>query len=269
MKPNALVPFLPLLLVGCRHAAPPPETVVAPPAARTATLAAGTPVELVLFDELTSGGSEKGTEVRLALSKEVEGLPAMSPAAAVVSWSRTEGSLGGLTNRPARLNLELKSLRGPSGEEIPLSADPKEPKEYELNRANTGRPDALVQKEPEEVDVSTSVAVQDLIQRGTSGGLDPKQVGDLARKLGMGETAKLADAGRLDEVQSLCRAVRTGGTVAGLASGGTALAALELVNLAGDVGHRLGRSLGGRNIRAYPGTVIPAYIARDTTITLR
>lgn len=265
-KPYALLPLL--LIVGCRRSEPIPVAATpAPP--RTVTLAVGTPVKLVLFDELTSGGSEKGMEVRLALAEAVEGLPAMSPATAVVSWSRTEGTLGGLTNRPARLNLEMKSLKGPNGEEIPISADPKEPKDYELNRANTGRPEAIAQREPEEVDVSMGVAVQELIQKGQSGGLDPKQVGDLARKLGMNETAKLADAGQLDRVQSLCRAVRDGGTIAGLASGGTVAAAMELINLAGDMGHRLGRTLGGRNIRAYPGTVVPAYVARDTTITLR
>ncbi len=268
MKIQGLTLLLCLLLAGCRSEPPPAPTVVKP-APRTTTLAAGTEIELVLFDELTSGGSEKDTPVRLALAKEIDGVPAMSPAGAVVSWSRTEGTLGGLTNRPARLNLTLQSLRGPGGEEIPLSADPKEAKDYELNRENTGRPDASVPVGPDEEDEQAKLAVQELIQKGQSGGLDARQVGDLARKLGMGETAKLADAGRLSEVQSLCRAVRDGGTVAGLASGGTVAAAMELVNLAGGVAQRLDRTLGGRNIRAYPGTVVKAYVLRDTTVTLK
>ncbi len=265
-RPYALLPLL--LLVGCRRSEPAPAPVATTPAPRTTTLAAGTPVKLVLFDELTSGGSAEGMEVRLALAEPVEGLPAMCPATAVVSWSRTEGTLGGLTNRPARLKLTLKSLRGPNGQEIPLAADPKEAKDYELNRDNTGRPDALPQKEPDEVDVAVGTTVKELVEQGQSGGLDARQVGELARKLGMGETAKLADAGRLDEAQRLVRAIRTGGTVASLASGGTVAAAMELVNLAGDVGHRLGRTLGGRNIHAYPGTIVPAYVAKDTTVTL-
>ena len=255
--------LLPLLLVaGCRKDTPSPT-----PVPRTVTLAAGTPVDLVLFDELTSGGSEKGMAVRLALKGDVVGIPPLSPATAIVSESRTEGTLGAIMNRPARLNLTLGSLKGPSGEDVPLSADPKEAKDYELNRANTGRPDAF-QREPEEVDVAAGVTVQELIAKGQSDGLDAKGVGELARKLGMTKTAELADAGRLEDAQRLVRTIRDGGTIASLASGGTVAAALELVNLAGDMGHRLGRSLGGRNIQAYPGTVVHAYVARDTTVSV-
>ena len=178
-----------------------------------------------------------------------------------------QGTLGALMNRPARLSLTLGELTGPGGERIPLSADPQAAKEYELNRANTGRPDTS-QREPEEADLSTGVTVQSLVAQGERGGLDARQVGDLARRLGMGETARLADANGLERAQALIQTVRQGTTVAGLASGGTVAAALELVDLAGDVGHRLGRRLGGRNIRAYPGTEIPAFVARDTTIAL-
>ena len=251
--------LLPLVLLGCGPKPSPPA-----PVARKVTLAAGTPLKLVLLDELTSGGTEKGETVRLALAEPVDGLPTMTPATATVSWSRTEGTLGSMMSRPARLNLTLKSLTGPDGEAIPLSAAPDEAKDYELNRDNTGRPG---EKDPGDENEVAQRAVQELIQKGQSGGLDARQVGDLARRLGMGETAKLADAGRLDEVQSLMRTVRAGGTVASLASGGTVAAALEMVNLAGDVGRRLGRSLGGRNIRAYPGTVVPAYVLQETTIT--
>ena len=253
--------LLPLVLLGCAPKAAPPAPT---PEVRRVTLVAGTPVKLVLLDELTSGGTEKGTTVRLALAEPVDGVAAMSPATATVSWSRTEGTLGAFSNRPARLNLTLESLTGPVGEAIPLSADRSEAKDVELNRDNTGRPG---ETDPGEENEVAQRAVQELIQQGQSGGLDAKQVGDLARRLGMGETAKLADAGQLDKVQNLMKTVRAGGTVASLASGGTVAAALEMVNLAGDVGHRLGRSLGGRNIRAYPGTIIPAYIARSTTLT--
>ncbi|RYG44512.1 hypothetical protein EON79_14730 [bacterium] len=263
-KLSRIVPLL-ILLGGCRAASGPATEAAAP---RKVELAAGTPIRLVLFDELTSGGSAEGTEVRLALMESVQGLPAMSPATAVVSWSRTEGTLGGLTGRPARLRLTLKSLKGPNGEDIPLSAEAQGQSDYELNRANTGRPSSVAQKEPEEEDVAVGNAVKELIEQGQSGGLNSEQVGQLARKLGMNETAKLADAGKLDQVQSLCRKIRDGGAIADLASGGTIAAAMELVHLAGDVGHRLGKSLGGRNIRAYPGTVIPAYVAETTTVTV-
>lgn len=264
-----IVLFAAVTLAGCHKASTPAPVATTPavPSTRTVTLAAGTPVKLILLDELTSGGSPEGTTVRLALAEPVDGLPAMTPADATVSASRTEGTLGAMMNRPARLNLTLGSLVGPNGAIIPLSADAKAPKDYELNRGNTGRPD-VAQKEPEEVDISAGVAVQQLIEKGESGGLDSKQVGDLAHKLGMNETAKLADAGHLDQAQRLVQTVRQGGSVAGLASGGTVAAAMELVSLAGDVGHRLGRTLGGRNIRAYPGTIVPAYVAQDTTVTL-
>ena len=260
---KALYIFPLVLAVGCQPKPAPAPTPI--PVAKKVTVTAGTPIKLVLLDELTSGGIEKGSTVRLALAEPIDGLPAMSPATATVSWSRTEGTLGGMMSRPARLNLTLESLTGPDGQPIPLSAAPDGAKDYEMNRDNTGR---AGEQDPGEEDEVAQRAVQELIQRGQSGGLDSKQVGDLARRLGMGETAKLADAGGLDKVQSLMKTVRAGGTVASLASGGTVAAALEMVNLAGDVGHRLGRSLGGRNIRAYPGTVVPAYVLQETTITL-
>ena len=223
-------------------------------------------MKLVLLDELTSGGSEKGMTVRVALAEPIESLPAMTPGTATVAWSRTEGTLGGLTNRPARLTLTLQSLTAPDGTEIALSADPTEARDYELNRANTGLPDS---GDPGEENAAAQQAVQELIQRGQSNGLDAKEVSDLARRMGMSETAKLADAGRLGEAESLIRTVRRGGSVTALAGGAPIAAALELVQLAGGVGQRLGRSLGGRNIRAYPGTIIPAYISRDAIVTVR
>jgi hypothetical protein len=259
------VRVLPLLfalaLAGCRSAAQQTSAGPAPP--KEITLAAGTPVKLILFDELTSGGSEKGAEVRLALAEPVAGLPALCPAKAVVSQSRTEGTLGSLLNQPARLAFELKSLKAPGGEEIPLSADEKGAAEYELNRENTGRPDQPPAA-PEDEAVQTSI--RDLIQKGQSQGLDPKQVADLARRLNLSETARMADAGKLGEVQNLIQAVRAGTGLANLASGGTVGAAMELVRVAGDTCARLERTLGGRNIRAYPGTVVKAYVAKDTTI---
>jgi hypothetical protein len=256
------VPLLLILtLAGCRSAAQ--QTAAAPPALKEITLAAGTPLKLILFDELTSGGSEKGSEVRLALAEPVSGLPAFCPATAVISQSRTEGTLGSLLNQPARLAFELKSLKAPGGEEIPLAANEKGDTEYELNRDNTGRPDAP----PASPDSETvQMSIRDLIQKGQSQGLDPKQVADLAKRLNLSETAKLADSGKLDKVQSLIQSVRSGTGFASLADGGTVGAAMELVRVAGDTCARLGRALGGRNIRAYPGTVVQAYVAKETKI---
>lgn len=256
-----------LLLVGCHHEEHSAAPSAPPPVAQT-TIKAGTPVDLVLFDELTSGGSKEGDEVRLALAQPIDGLPAMCPVKAVVAWSRTEGTLGALTNRPARLTLTLQSLKAPGGEEIPLSADPNGPKDYELNRDNTGRPAAKDLDKAGPDTKAAQQAIQELIQKGQTSGLDAKSVADLAHRLDMTETARLADAGQFDRVQSLCRAVRGGTTVAGLASGGTVAAAMELVNIAGDVGSRLQRALGGRNIHAYPGTIVKAYVAKDTAVTL-
>jgi hypothetical protein len=252
-----------LTLVGCQSAAQ--QTAAPPPAPKKVVLKAGTPLKLMLFDELTSGGSEKGGEVRLALAEPLSGLPALCPASAAVSQSRTEGTLGALLNQPARLAIELKSLKTPAGEEIPLAADEKGAPEYELNRANTGRPE-----EPPVAlgDERVQMSIRDLIQKGQTEGLDPKQVADLAKRLNLAETAKLADAGKLDEVQSLIQAVRSGTNLANLASGGTVGACMELVKVAGDTCARIGKKLGGRNIRAYPGTIVTAYVAKDTTVTV-
>lgn len=84
--------------------------------------------------------------------------------------------MGGLTNRPARLKLTLKSLKGPNGEEIPFSADSNDADDYELNRANTGCP-SIAQKEPQEEDEAVGNAVKELIEQGQSGGLNTEEVG--------------------------------------------------------------------------------------------
>ena len=84
----------------------------------------------------------------------------------------------------------------------------------------------------------------------------------------MSETARLAEVGKLGEAQEIIRTARDGGSIANLAGGTPIAAALEMVRLAGDVGHRLDRTLSGRNIRAYPGTDIAAYVARTTSVTL-
>lgn len=253
-----------LVLFGCRSGGPP---VASPPAPRVVTLRAGTPIHLVLLDELTSGGSEKGLEVHLATNEPLDGIPVMTPAIGHVSESRTEGTLGGLFNQPARLKLEFESLRLPDGTALPISADPAEAKEYEFNRANTGRPGDDDGAPSPSVDQAEE-AVRELVTKGESGGLDANQVTELAQRMRMSETAKLAQDGRLDDAKTLLRQVR-GGRAASLANAvPVAAAALELVNLAGDVGRKVGRQLGGRNIRAYPGTKVDVYLLQDATITL-
>ncbi|RYG23479.1 hypothetical protein EON82_13910 [bacterium] len=255
--------LLALTLIGCQSSAQ--QTAAPPPAPKKVTLAAGTPVKLVLFDELTSGGSEKGAEVRLALAEPLSGLPILCPASAIVSQSRTEGTLGALLNQPARLAIQIKSLKTPAGEEIPLAVDTKGETEYELNRANTGRP------EPPEGDVpdeALQMSIRELVQKGQTQGLDAKQVAELAKRLQLAETAKLAETDKLNEVQGLIQAVRSGTNLATLVTGGAAGAAMELVRVAGDTCARVGKKLGGRNIRAYPGTTVTAYVAKDTSVTV-
>lgn len=261
---RALPLLIALTLAGCQSSA---QQTASPPAApKKVTLTAGTPVKLLLFDELTSGGSEKGAGVRLALAEPLSGLPALCPASAVVSQSRTEGTLGALLNQPARLAIELKGMKTPAGEEIPLLADEKGGLEYELNRANTGRPEDPSEEVPP--DEAVQMSIRELVQKGQSQGLDPKQVAELAKRLKLSETAKLTEAGKFNEVQTLIQAVRSGTNLASLATGGTVGACMELVRVAGDTCARAGKKLGGRNIRAYPGTIVTAYVAKDTTVTV-
>jgi hypothetical protein len=137
----------------------PPEPVASTTIAAPKPLANGTPIRLILADDLTSGGAKEGSTVRFVLNTDLgrDELPKMGElVTGTVTWSRSEGTLGGLTNRPARLKVKIDSL-GPYS----LSASREEAQEdFEFNRENTGLPsDRGVEVSPEKVDLLEKLLV--------------------------------------------------------------------------------------------------------------
>lgn len=242
-------------------------------------LKAKTPVHAILLTELTSGGSQKGDPVMMMTTDEIKDgsgnvlVPKGASMIGDVTWSRAEGTLGSLTNEPARLNFKFKSLILPDGSTADVSASPDQADaDYELNRENTGfvstsrQIDALA----EGSDNAAAMAVlQNLVQSGKLNEQDKAKIADLAQQLDLPATTKAVTNEDIDKVASLIQKVRQGATVGSLASGGSMVvvdAAIELIDAAGELGDRLSRTLGGRNIHAYVGTPVTAYVEEDTEV---
>jgi hypothetical protein len=259
-----------VLATGCRQI----------PQMPTYKLARGTPVRAVLLTELTSGGSKEGSEVAMMVSEDVvesDGNVVVPRGAAVmgeVTWSRSEGTLGGLTNRPARLKFKFKHLILPGGKQIPLSADPNDPEaEFELNRANTGEVPGngnMEQSATIEQNQATLESLRRLLDKGQLDEQDKEQISRLAADWKLDATQKIMDEGRADQVSNLLEQIKGGATVSALAGGSPLIAvdaALELVKVVGKVGSKLSKTLGGRNIHAYVGTPVTAYVRDDLEVT--
>lgn len=234
----------------------PPAPVASTPVTKPKALAIGTPIRLILADDLTSGGSAEGSGVRFLLNTDLgrDDLPKMGELVnGTVTWSRSEGTLGGLTNRPARLKVKIDSL-GPYS----LSANKDEQQDYEFNRENTGLPnDRGTEVSSEKVDL-----------------LEKLLVGQSTEEISADFIESLGTESSLPETQKLLKSapyVNQTSVIAALASGGTTAEfslALSAVNeIRGVLGRNIGklkRTLSGRNIHAYPGTQVTVYIWKPT-----
>ena len=265
--------ILGLFIVGCQK---PTETVVT----EKIKLPKGTKIEAVTLKELTSGGTPEGEAVPMMVSQDVKDssghvlVPRGAAVTGEVSWSRTEGSLGGLTNRPARLKFRFKEVVLPDGTRAKLSAsEEKEDQEFELNRDNTGQINVTSQVEqladnPQNQEAMD--ALKRLVEDGDMSNLNSEKLSEVAQQLNLTATTRLANDKDVNQVADLMQKIKGGSTIASLASGGSLLAvdaAMELIGVVGQVGSRLGRSLGGRNIRAYVGTPVTAYVVQDVQVT--
>jgi len=234
----------------------PPEPVASTTIAAPKPLANGTPIRLILADDLTSGGAKEGSTVRFVLNTDLgrDELPKMGElVTCTVTWSRSEGTLGGLTNRPARLKVKIDSL-GPYF----LSASRDEAQDYEFNRENTGLPS----------DRGTDVSAEkvDLLEKLLVGQSNEEISADFIESLGsessLPETQKLLKSAPYVHQTSVIAALASGGTTAEFSL------ALSAVNeIRGVLGRNIGklkRTLSGRNIHAYPGTEVTVYVWKPT-----
>src|SRR5688500_17851987 len=130
-----------------------PEPVAKAVEVQTSKLEKGTKIKAVLLKELTSGGTNEGAEVPTMVSEDVKDaagkvlVPRGTPVAGKITWSRTEGTLGSLTNNPARLKFKFIGGKTADGKDFKLSAKSDADEEFELNRDNTGRNEASEQLE--------------------------------------------------------------------------------------------------------------------------
>jgi len=236
-------------------------------------VAPGTKIPLTLMQELESGGTPTGTKVSFMVNQDVEAdgtvaIPKGSVVIGEVSWSRREGSLDGLMQRPARLNLKFKEAILADGKTVPIGGSP-DSDEFEFNRDNTTpdrEPEATAENPAVEealTKLRTKLLESDPDLREED--LSPLLEG-LAGNLKLQSTERILKQNELSEVNQLLKQLKGTGGVASLATGQAELAIAavqELAQLANGVGRRMDRMLRGRNIKAYMGTEIEL-VVRDS-----
>ena len=246
------------------------------------TIPKSTKVELVLAKHLSAGEAKEGDFVPFIVSRDVivdgrVAIPKGALAEGKVSWSRSEGSLSGLVNEPARLEVKFDSLKL-GAKSAQLVADLEDPaKAYAFTRENTGTPDSNDEKLDEllKTEANRRLAEKfDELFAGKSPDLSGTEAEEalrtIAGELGMTETQRIISNGKSNAGQianTIERLQR--GDISSIARGDLTLslnAVMELANLVGGLGSRLSRALKGRTIHAYPGTVVEAYLAESVEI---
>ncbi len=245
-------------------------------------LKAGTPVSLILAKQMSAGEAKEGEMVPFLVGEDIRQdgatiIPKGSIAKAEVTWSRSEGTLGGLTNRPARLEVRLIDIQN-DGILIPIAASADgRVGPISFTRDNTGKPEVDEAKVEELLKVEANRHLAEKLAElfdgkspDLSGEEAQKALQEFAKQLELGDTQKLMANGEsnLNSIsQTISRLQK--GDLTGIASGDLSLSlssVLELANLAGGLGDRVSRSLKGRTIRAYPGTRIDAFVSKSTML---
>jgi hypothetical protein len=264
-----------LVAVGCSTQAPQPTQATIPP---------GTPVQLVLAKQINAGDAEEGTFVPFLVAEDVQVggkvlIPKGTLATGKVTWSRSEGTLSGLINQPARLEVQIESLKLDSAE-VPLAVELNDPKKpYSFTRENTGSPsvdDAKVEQLlKDELNRKLAEKLGQLFDGKSPDMSTPESQAALqkiAGEMGLTDTNKLLSEGKsnLGTIAGTIERLQRG-DLSGIAKGDLSLslgAVMELANLVGGLGDRISRTIKGRTIRAYPGTKVRAYVALPTVVPL-
>lgn len=243
---------------------------------------AGTSMKLILMRQLEAGKEQEGAEVPFIVAEDVlaaNGGVAIEKGAivkAVVKQSRGENALSGVLNRPGRLAVSFVEVKTVDGQTLPVAADAGGKEElYSFTRANTGKQDVIEKLERLSSDADVK-ATLDKIQSAFSTGEaptfdDPKSkeaLSKISKELDLKALGKAIAEDRVGEISNALASTKNlGAAASALTSGNVTLAAvLELADVAGDVGSKLQRMLGGRTIRAYPGTEVTAYIAQGAEV---
>lgn len=264
-------------IIGCSK---PPDISASPPP--PLTVAKGTSIPLILAKQLNAGDARSGEFVPFLVAEDVMvdgrvAIPKGTLAEGEVTWSRSEGSLSGLMNQPARLEVKIKGLKLNSGG-APLAIVLDDPgAAFAFTRDNTGKPATDEAKVEEllkdELNKQLAEKLTELFDGKSPDLSTPDAQSALQRvasEMGLMDTTKLLDQGKTNVGQlagTIERLQR--GDLSGVAKGDLSLslgAVMELANLVGGLGDKLSRTLKGRTIRAYPGTRIEAFLVEEIKI---
>ncbi|AIE86188.1 hypothetical protein [Fimbriimonas ginsengisoli] len=273
----ALIIGLAISAAGCQN-----KPTAAPPAAPTlveADLPTGTKIQGMLAKQLESGVDDEGSVVPMIVAADVKDsaghvlIPKGTPMQGHVTWSRREGTLGSLVNRPARLKFAFDTTVAADGQPVDICADPNKVDEpFELNRGNTGIAGAAVELDSvplDSRDETTLTAMTQLFENGDARDLESAEgrarLQALAEKLRLPGLQNLAQQNDVGKVRGLLDQLRKGNSLARLAPAAmdgpmTMAAVMEMSQLAQKVNDRLNKASHGRNIKAYIGTPVVAYV---------
>lgn len=266
---------LPLILVSCalQQPAKPAEPV---------KLTKGTSVPAVLMANLESGEAKEGDAVPFLVVDDVRvGNAVVVPKGTAfkgkVAWSRGQDALDAISNRPARLEVQVVELPAVDGKAVKLAAtrELKEEEHLEFNRQNTGLDKLAPQIAAAVEDPKNAKALEalgQLVQNGSLGsvteGTAKEELQKFTEAAGMSRLSEALTNGNQASVEDLMKKLQSGQSIS-LAGADGALpldAVIEVVRFAGQVPDRIGGMFKGRNIRAYIGTPVTVYVREDLDV---
>ncbi|MEQ1823450.1 MAG: hypothetical protein ABL949_13150 [Fimbriimonadaceae bacterium] len=246
---------------------------------KKAPLERGTEVKLILMQQVEAGKDKEGDIVRFLVAEDVLAkgggiaVPKGTLVKGKVSQSRGENMFSSLTNKPARLELQIDGATLADGQTLKLGVEPNGPLDQplSLNRANTGRQNISEKLKGIATDPDVMAALSQIEGSFRDGGkvdlsneATKKGFEKIAKELNMKNLQEAVLGDKVADVNSVLDSTKRAGNVLNdpLAIG----AVLELANIAGEVGSKLGRMLSGRKIVAYPGTPISMYVGESIQV---
>lgn len=238
------------------------------------TVKAGTPVTLLLITPVASGGSKEGDSVRFLVAEDVHAgggvvLGQGTVVSGKVSQSRSGSVAGTLTNRPARLVVELGALKAVDGTEIALKGNKEG--SFEFTKANTKREARHVVEAIEDPDARKYA--EQLYGRMLKGeklteaqkSEADKMLGNLVERYNLKNTSDMIGGGsRHNGVERLLQ-----GDVKGMTGGELAVAVAavgELADLLGGADKAVQRMFTGSNIAAPIGLEVKVTTAKEASV---
>lgn len=264
----------------------PGEVPVLPILVAPVTVEKGTQIPLVLVTPLESGGSAEGKEVKLVVAEDVKGpngktvIEQGALATGKVVKSRSGSLAGTLTNKPARLEIELVDVVSADGHKVKIQG-PEGEKAYAFDQANT-----KIDESPNLVDAVTDpkardtvVAIARQLASGEEASPEEKKKADdqlknLAEKYGLKDTQSFIEGSKdgkstqKTDLSSVIQSVQKG-DIKGLSGVDVLLAARaagEIINLGSGIDKSLRGIFKGSNIRARVGLPVKAYVAEESKI---